>query len=50
MAIHFDAINAFMWTRRYAAKISILLTRMILDGRLIYMAAIMWIIIRRNNK
>ena len=49
MEINSDAILALTWMRRYADSIYFFLVRMILDVHLICMAAIMWIMMRRQN-
>ena len=49
MAVHVDAIRDIMWMKRYASSRSVLLIRMILDGHLICMDAIMWRIMMRQN-
>ena len=49
IVMHVDASLDFVWIRRYALSISVLLIRILLDGHLIHMYAIMWSITRRNN-
>ena len=49
IAMNFDAICAFVWTRRYAASRSIFPITMRFEGHLMRMAAIMWSIPRRQN-
>ena len=46
MKMRVDAIRVFVWMWRYTASISILPIRMVLDGHLIFTAAIIWIIMK----
>ena len=47
--MHVDAIFVFMWMHRYAASRSVFTIRMRFEGHLILMAAIMWIILSRQE-
>ena len=47
--INVDAICQFMCIRRYAESRSIFLIKMFLDGHLVCIAVLVWIILRRKN-
>ena len=47
--VHVDEICALAWIRRYADSRSVFPVRMLLNGHLIRMDAIMWSILRRQN-
>ena len=47
IAMHDDAICAFVWTRRYTELRSVFPIRIFFEGHLMHMDAIMWSILRR---